>query len=101
MFGNSIHDLDSLDFGTSLQSQIEDVHTLQFDLNELDGKTIDSRPFLNPSPFTVQETTPLTRVFRLYRSMGIRHLPVVSFGGEVMGMLSRKELRTDFTVDLN
>ena len=68
--------------------------------------------------------TPLTRVYRLYRSMGVvrwryflalnslsvsltesvshlqRHLPVVNARNEVMGMLTRKELRTDFKVDL-
>ena len=46
------------------------------------------------------DVTPLTRVFRLYRAMGIRHLPVTNIENEVVGILTRKELRTDFSHDL-
>ena len=46
------------------------------------------------------DVTPLTRVFRLYRSMGIRHLTVTNIDNEVVGILTRKELRTDFKTDL-
>ena len=57
-------------------------------------------PFMNPAPFSVMDVTPLTRVFRLYRAMGIRHLPVTNIENEVVGILTRKELRTDFSHDL-
>ena len=55
---------------------------------------------MNPAPFSVMDVTPLTRVFRLYRAMGIRHLPVTNIENEVVGILTRKELRTDFCHDL-
>ena len=55
---------------------------------------------MNPAPFSVMDVTPLTRVFRLYRAMGIRHLPVTNIENEVVGILTRKELRTDFSQDL-
>ena len=31
---------------------------------------------MNPHPLTINEGTPLARVYRLYRALGIRHLPV-------------------------
>jgi len=55
---------------------------------------------MNPSPFSVSDSTPIARVYRLFRSMGIRHLPVVDKDNIVVGVLTRKELRTDFKQDL-
>ena len=55
---------------------------------------------LSQAPFSVMDVTPLTRVFRLYRAMGIRHLTVTNVDNEVVGILTRKELRTDFKTDL-
>merc|ERR1739838_623693 len=91
------------DFYTSLESETMSLAELGWnskDIQALKGKYIDFRAVMNPSPFCVQVDTPLTRVFRLYRSMGIRHLPVVDIDNRVVGMLTRKELRTDFKVDL-
>ena len=56
--------------------------------------------FLNPAPVTVQTVTRLSRVYQLYRSMGIRHMPVVDKKNRVVGMLTRQELHTDFSLDL-
>jgi len=47
---------------------------------------------MNLSPFTIQHTAPLTRVFRLFRTMGLRHLIAVNRSNEVMGMITRKDL---------
>ena len=46
------------------------------------------------------DATPVTRVFRLYRGLGLRHLPVVDVDNKVVGMITRKEIRTDFSHDL-
>jgi len=56
--------------------------------------------FLNPAPVTVQTVTRLSRVYQLYRSMGIRHMPVVDKTNRVVGILTRQELHTDFSLDL-
>lgn len=38
---------------------------------------------MNPSPFTVSPNTHVSQVFNLFRTMGLRHLPVVNAVGEV------------------
>lgn len=53
---------------------------------------VDLRPFMNPSPYTVLHSTSLPRMFRLFRALGIRHLPVINDSNEVIGMVTRKDL---------
>ncbi|KAH1026132.1 H(+)/Cl(-) exchange transporter 7 [Dendroctonus ponderosae] len=67
---------------------IEDLHL------EDEEKTysIDLRPFMNPSPYTVLHSTSLQRMFRLFRGLGLRHLPIVNDVNEVIGMVTRKDL---------
>jgi len=43
----------------------------------------DLKPYMNPCPYTVYPNTPVPQVFNLFRSMGLRHLPVVSHDGQV------------------
>nr|XP_023026606.1 H(+)/Cl(-) exchange transporter 7 [Leptinotarsa decemlineata] len=44
---------------------------------------IDLRPFMNPSPYTVLHSSSLPRMFRLFRALGLRHLPIVNDSNEV------------------
>jgi len=53
---------------------------------------IDLRPYMNPVPFTIRENSPLTRVFLLFRTMGLRHLVVVDIDNKIQGMITRKNL---------
>jgi len=90
------------DFGTTIQSSAKDLNVVPSrpDTETWETLHLDLRPYMNPAPFSIQENTPLARVFRLYRAMGIRHLPVVDQDNVVVGILTRKELRTDFSTDL-
>ncbi|KAL1498027.1 hypothetical protein ABEB36_008889 [Hypothenemus hampei] len=54
--------------------------------------SIDLRPFMNPSPYTVLHSTSLQRMFRLFRGLGLRHLAIVNDTNEVIGMVTRKDL---------
>jgi chloride channel 7 len=54
--------------------------------------SIDLRPFMNPSPYTVLHSSSLPRMFRLFRGLGLRHLPIVNDTNEVIGMVTRKDL---------
>ncbi len=57
-----------------------------------EGGLIDLRPHCDRSPYTVCETLPLRRVFRLFTTMGLRHLVVVDRQSLVVGMITRKDL---------
>eukprot|EP00357_Protocruzia_adherens_P037895 CAMPEP_0115012678 /NCGR_PEP_ID=MMETSP0216-20121206/24896_1 /TAXON_ID=223996 /ORGANISM="Protocruzia adherens, Strain Boccale" /LENGTH=352 /DNA_ID=CAMNT_0002381813 /DNA_START=70 /DNA_END=1128 /DNA_ORIENTATION=+ len=83
-FANDVHGKDIDD----LADQIEE--------EDVEGFRIDMRPFMNPVPYSVQEGAPLSRIFQLFRSLGIRHLPVVDKNNRVVGMCTRKELRPDY-----
>ncbi|VEN38135.1 unnamed protein product [Callosobruchus maculatus] len=54
--------------------------------------SVDLRPFMNPSPYTVLHSASLPRMFRLFRALGLRHLPIVNDINEVVGMVTRKDL---------
>ncbi|XP_011503204.1 PREDICTED: H(+)/Cl(-) exchange transporter 7 [Ceratosolen solmsi marchali] len=54
--------------------------------------TIDLRPFMNPSPYILKHSATLPRTFRLFRALGLRHLPVVNDINEVIGMITRKDV---------
>ncbi|XP_017797738.1 PREDICTED: H(+)/Cl(-) exchange transporter 7 [Habropoda laboriosa] len=54
--------------------------------------TMDLRPFMNPSPYTLQHCATLPRVFRLFRALGLRHLPIVNDTNEVIGIITRKDV---------
>ncbi|OQR83573.1 Chloride Channel (ClC) Family [Achlya hypogyna] len=53
---------------------------------------MDLTPYMNPTPHTVQDQTPVPRAFRLFRSLGLRHLIVLNRNNEVKGIISRKDL---------
>ncbi|XP_070162948.1 H(+)/Cl(-) exchange transporter 7 [Polyergus mexicanus] len=54
--------------------------------------TIDLRHFMNPSPYTLQHSATLPRTFRLFRALGLRHVPVVNDTNEVIGIITRKDV---------
>ncbi|XP_076293210.1 chloride channel protein 7 [Lasioglossum baleicum] len=54
--------------------------------------TIDLRPFMNPATYTLQHSATLPRTFRLFRALGLRHLPVINDTNEVIGIITRKDV---------
>ncbi|XP_021761123.1 chloride channel protein CLC-d isoform X2 [Chenopodium quinoa] len=67
---------------------LDDIHLSQDDLDMY----IDLAPFLNPSPYIVPEDMSLTKVYNLFRQLGLRHLLVVPRPSRVLGLISRKDL---------
>jgi hypothetical protein len=55
---------------------------------------MDFSAYLNPTPFIVEPDSPLPRVFDLYRTMGLRYVPVVDSNWYIVGLITRKELTT-------
>ncbi|PRP82645.1 hypothetical protein PROFUN_09756 [Planoprotostelium fungivorum] len=68
-----------------------ELHEIQVDESELDMK-LNLLPYVNPNPHTVTPNTNLSRAYRLFRSMGLRHLPVVNEKNQPVGMVTRKDL---------
>merc|ERR1712176_231725 len=54
-------------------------------------KCVDLRPYANRGCFTLPEDAALVRVYKLFRGMGLRHLPVVSRQGIPCGIITRKD----------
>uniref|UniRef100_A0A8C4RZV9 Chloride channel protein n=1 Tax=Erpetoichthys calabaricus TaxID=27687 RepID=A0A8C4RZV9_ERPCA len=72
-----------------------DIHDL--DLTLLNPRMIvDVTPYMNPSPYTVSPNTRVSQVFNLFRTMGLRHLPVVNAVGEIVGIITRHNLTHEF-----
>ena len=47
---------------------------------------------MNAAPFAVSESCPLNKAYRLFRGMGLRHLPVTDVDNRPVGMITRKDL---------
>ncbi|KJE93096.1 voltage gated chloride channel protein, variant [Capsaspora owczarzaki ATCC 30864] len=53
---------------------------------------MDLRPYLNPTPYTLKHAAPLSRVYRIFRGLGLRHLIITDRFNQVVGMITRKDL---------
>ncbi|XP_054264197.1 H(+)/Cl(-) exchange transporter 7-like [Macrosteles quadrilineatus] len=67
---------------------IEDIALTDEEMN----RSLDLRPFMNPSPYCVQMISSMQRVFRLFRALGLRHVVVTNETNEVVGIVTRKDL---------
>ncbi len=53
---------------------------------------VDLRPYLNEAPTTIADNALVTQAYRLFRSLGLRHLCAVDTDGDVVGVLTRHDL---------
>lgn len=53
---------------------------------------VDLTPFMDRSPYSVQEDTSLPRMFKIFRGLGLRHLIVVNDYNQVVGIITRVNL---------
>lgn len=53
--------------------------------------TISMEIFMNPSPYKVHQMTSITRIYGLFRALGLRHLIVVDDDNFVTGIITRKD----------
>ncbi|KAH9513089.1 H(+)/Cl(-) exchange transporter 7 [Bulinus truncatus] len=54
--------------------------------------TMDLAPFINQSHFVVLESASYSSIFRKFRSLGLRHMVVINFKNQVIGIVTRKDL---------
>ncbi|KAI8468319.1 MAG: chloride channel [Monoraphidium minutum] len=53
---------------------------------------IDLGPYVNPSYYVVQEDASLSKVYTLFRTLGLRHVAVIPRATEVRGIITRSDL---------
>ncbi|CAI5736493.1 unnamed protein product [Hyaloperonospora brassicae] len=56
---------------------------------------VDLTPYMNQTPYLIQEEAPFVRAYRLFRSAGLRHLVVVDRHNNVRGIMTRRELEEE------
>eukprot|EP00040_Diaphanoeca_grandis_P011523 m.59128 g.59128 ORF g.59128 m.59128 type:complete len:811 (-) comp22664_c0_seq1:87-2519(-) len=61
-------------------------------VEEMDNLWMDITPYMNQSPYMLPPHAPISRCFRLFRILGLRHLIIVDEDHTVQGMITRKEL---------
>jgi len=59
---------------------------------EICDQYIDLSPYINKSSVTVQDTFSLHRTYIVFRTLGLRHLPIVNKHNKVVGIITRKDL---------
>ncbi|EFA85505.1 chloride channel protein [Heterostelium album PN500] len=59
---------------------------------EIETMYIDLRPYMNLSSVVANETFSFQEGYQLFRTMGLRHMPVVNKRNEVVGIVTRKDL---------
>lgn len=53
---------------------------------------VDLRPYANRAPLTIQESSTVSRTYQLFRSLGLRFLPVVNRHNQCVGTITRSDL---------
>ena len=56
---------------------------------------IDLRPYTNTAPISVRESATVTRTYDIFRSLGLRFLPVVNRHNQIVGTITRRNLVPD------
>ena len=49
-------------------------------------------PFINQSHYVVLESASYCSIFKKFRSLGLRHMAVINFRNQVIGIVTRKDL---------
>ena len=74
--------------GSGKGLRIEDIAVSE----EESAMFIDLHPFANRSTYLVPENMTVSKVYTLFRQLGLRHLCVVPKPSEILGVITRKDL---------
>ena len=62
----------------------------EIDVSETDrGCWLDLRPYADTGPVTIQDCASIQRTYRVFRTLGLRHLVVVDAGNKVRGIITQ------------
>lgn len=79
------------DFAKPVSSKGLSINEINISPQEME-MYIDLQPFVNPTPYIVPEDMSLTKVYNLFRQLGLRHICVVPRPSQVVGVITRKDL---------
>eukprot|EP01113_Clastostelium_recurvatum_P038604 TRINITY_DN5794_c0_g1_i4.p1 TRINITY_DN5794_c0_g1~~TRINITY_DN5794_c0_g1_i4.p1 ORF type:complete len:822 (-),score=207.35 TRINITY_DN5794_c0_g1_i4:223-2688(-) len=86
-------DFDFDKFSSAMASPPPLAEHLETQLTEQDKDSfLDLRPHVNSSAVAIHNSFSFGEAYRLFRSLGLRHLPVINVNNEVVGMVTRKDL---------
>jgi len=68
-----------------------EIHSLSIKPDDRD-KWIDLRPYANTSPYLIHESASVQKTYRVFRTLGLRHLCVINRHNQIVGMITRKDL---------
>ena len=68
-----------------------DVDSLTVSLDEREG-LLDLRPYMERGPHVIYSTASAMRAYRIFRTLGLRHLVVIDNANRAVGMITRMEL---------
>ena len=60
-------------------------------------EAVDLKPYVNLGSYSIHESATVRRAYALFRSMGLRHLPVVGHGGILKGIVTRRDFLEHLT----
>lgn len=64
-----------------------------FNISETEAQCwLDLRPYVDAAAFCINEQATIQRAYRMFRTLGLRHLCVVDHSNEVQGILTRADL---------
>nr|CAB3231581.1 chloride transport protein 6-like [Phallusia mammillata] len=76
------------------------VHDLDWEGTD-QNHIMDLTPYMHPCPHIAHPDSPVPQVFNLFRTMGLRHLPVVNSTGEVLGIITRHNLTHHYIEEIS
>jgi len=79
---------DTLERSYPMYPEVDDLKLGKLDL-EL---WLDMRPYMDQAPYTMTKSASVHRCYKLFRTMGLRHLVVVDTNYTVVGMIARQDI---------
>merc|ERR1711871_1220421 len=86
---------------TEMERLFKDLNneTIKSRISHPVDNTIDLTQYCDRSPLTVTSNSTVSRAYEVFRKLGLRHLLVLGRDGEVVGMVTRKDLMIFKLVD--
>lgn len=69
-----------------------ELHQLEPPSEQDRDQWIDLSSYINKQPHTLYEGSSYARIFRLFRTMGLRHLIITDYRNRLKGIVTRKDL---------